>query len=181
MANLDQKRQLALALKRKEMIAKSTCFNPRDFNSRPTKIQSKVLKAINTVPERYVLGGNQSGKSNLGGRECSWVLQGTHPEWSKKPDHPLLLMVVGQTHKIVKEELWEAKIKPFLNEGEYKVFKEGSALTSVVHENGNKILFFSHKSPEECRQAVQAFVAEDRKSTRLNSSHSSVSRMPSSA
>jgi phage terminase large subunit-like protein len=160
MANLDQKRQLALALKRKEMLAKATCFNPRDFTSRPTKVQSKILSAINSVPERYVLGGNQSGKSNLGGRECSWVLQGTHPNWSKKPDHPLLLMVVGQTHKIVKEELWESKIKPFLNEGEYRVYKEGSALTSVVHENGNKILFFSHKSPEECRQAVQAFVAD---------------------
>jgi phage terminase large subunit-like protein len=158
--SLEQKRQVVLALKRKEALALHQCFNPRDTGSKPTKVQRKILDAINSVSERYVLGGNQSGKSNLGGREASWLLQGEHPGWKNKPDHPLLMLVIGQTHKIVKEELWEAKIKPFLRDGSYKVFKEGSALTSVVHENGNRILFFSHKSPEECRQAVQAFVAD---------------------
>ncbi len=160
MSSLDQKRALALAIRRKEALAREQCFNPRDLNSRPTGQQQAAIDAINDVSERYVLGGNQSGKSNLGGRECSWILTNSHPSWKKAPDHPLLMLVIGKTHKIVKEELWEAKIKPFLTEGTYKIYKEGSALTSVVHDNGNRILFFSHKSPEECREAVQAFVAD---------------------
>ena len=160
MANLDGKRQLALTLKRREELAKKVCFNPGDITSRPTDSQQRILDEISTVSERYVLGGNQSGKSNLGGREASWVLNNEHPTWKKEINSSLTMLVVGQTHKIVKEELWEKKIMPFLTKGTYKVYKEGPYLNSVVHENGNKILFFSHKSPEECRQAVQAFVAD---------------------
>ena len=36
-------------------------------------------------------------------------------------------------------------------------------------------------SPDELKQAVQKIITEDRKSTRLNSSHIPLSRMPSSA
>lgn len=148
-----------LQLKREQMI--HLCFNPRDLASRPTKKQESILQDINNLSERYVLGGNQSGKTNLGARELTWVFNNAHPYWEKKPDHPLLIMVVGKTHKIVKEEIWEGKIKPFLKEGTYKVRMDGSALNTVTHkESGNRILFFSHKSPEECRQAVQAFVAD---------------------
>lgn len=103
---------------------------------------------------------HNSGKSNLGGREAAWIFTNNHPTWKNKPTHPLLMIVVGKTHKIIREELWEGKIKPFLREGEYKIQKEGPALNSVTHENGNRIIFFSHKSPEECREAVQAFVAD---------------------
>lgn len=158
--SLDQKRKLLVALRRKEAIARRECFNPRDFDSRPTNLQQDILEAIDTYSERYVLGGNQSGKTALGARECAWVFNNEHPYWKGKPDRPLLMMIVGKTHKIVKEEIWEGKIKHFLTEGTYKVNREGTALNSIVHENGNRILFFSHKSPEECREAVQAFVAD---------------------
>lgn len=160
MDELEYKRQLAAALNRKRELEQAKCFNPFDLLSRPTKSQHEALRDINVYRERYVLGGNQSGKSNLGAREASWIFTGTHPYWKNVPDRPLTMLIVGQTHKIVKEELWENKIKQFLKEGEYRLYKEGPALTSAVHKNGNKILFFSHKSPEECRQAVQAFVAD---------------------
>lgn len=156
----EQKRALLLALRRKQDLAKHTCFNPRDLDSVPTDIQLQALQEINDISQRYVLGGNQSGKTNLGGRECAWIFNGNHPYWKAAQDRPTLQLVVGKTHKIVREEIWEGKIRPFLIDGTYKIYKEGPALTKVTHENGNRIVFFSHKSPEECREAVQAFVAD---------------------
>lgn len=160
MDDLQKKRHLAGMLRRKKMLRMQDCFNPRDLDSRPTEMQQVALDAINTHSERYVLGGNQSGKSNLGGKECAMILTNTHSNWIKKPKHPLLLLVVGKTHKILKEELWESKIKPFLIEGTYKIGRDGQTMTSITHDNGNRLLFFSHKSPEECREAVQSFVAD---------------------
>ena len=159
MANLDYKRKLALALRRKEALARQVCFNPDNPESRPTPEQERAMQDINDVPQRYVVGGNQSGKSNLGARECSWIFSNTHPFW-KKPDRPLTLIVIGQIHKNIRQELWENKLVKFLGPTGYRVYSDGNSLDRVVHDNGNTILFFSHDAADVCRKRVQGFVAD---------------------
>lgn len=150
---------LIAMLERKAFFDRLKCFDARDLQSRPNPTQQRVFDDINKYSERYIIAGNQTGKSQLGAREAAWIFSGTHPTWNP-PDRPLLMLVVGQSNKVVKEELWESKIKPFLDEGTYKEKIVGGALSGVVHNNGNRILFFSHNSPEECRKLVQGYVAD---------------------
>ncbi len=158
MANKDK---LIQALEQVESKLRKTCFNPDIPTSVPTAAQDEVLRAIGVINERYAVGGNQSGKTNLGGRECSWVFEGNHPYWSPPQDRPLIQLVVGVDHKNILESVWSQKIEPFLEPGTYHQRMEGNALHSVTHKkNGNKILFFSHKSPRECRKSVQGYVAD---------------------
>lgn len=103
---------------------------------------------------------HNSGKTATGGRECAWLFTNTHPSWAKKPDRPLLMLVLGISHKVIREEIWASKIKPFLREGDYKLYKDGTALSHAKHKNGNTILFFSHNSPEECRESLQGIIAD---------------------
>src|SRR5216117_4566908 len=53
-------------------------------------------------------------------------------------------------------------------------------LASIAHERGNAVLVVTH-DPRVLPFADRIVNIEDRKSTRLNSSHPSLSRMPSSA
>lgn len=158
---IEAKRLLALALKRKEMIKRDACFNPDDLASRPTKVQGAAMSDIRKYSERYVIGGNQSGKTNLGARECSLVFENKHPNFPNPDNMPLTLIVVGQTHSIITNELYDNKIARFLTPGTFTAKYDGNYINKLNHtENGNKILFFSHKIPEECRKSVQAFVAD---------------------
>ena len=105
---------------------------------------------------------HNSGKSLIGGREVSWVLQEQHPYFSRPKNwtEPLTILVVARTSKIYEHTLWEGKIKPFLPAGSYRERREAGVLQVVEYlPNGNKILFFSHHSPEEAREKVQSYVA----------------------
>lgn len=156
------KKELAAALNRLETLKRKKCFDPLDLDSRPTETQQKVFEDAATVPHRYVLGGNQSGKSNVGGREVAWVLQEQHPYFTRpnKWKGPLTILVIARTSKQYEQTLWEGKIKPFLPAGSYKERRDAGVLQVVEYlPNGNKILFFSHHSPEEAREKVQSFVA----------------------
>src|SRR3546814_7418282 len=62
-------------------------------------------------------------------------------------------------------------IEPGITEDIFSVLSVENAVASRVSDGGT--------APEQVRQAVAA--AKDRKSTRLNSSHSCASRMPTSA
>lgn len=110
----------------------------------------------------WVLGGNQSGKSQTGGRVVSWFFQMNHPyldikkEW---PDEPITIIVCGRLNNQV-EELWEKKIKPFLNPGEYRENRQGGTLQYVVHpKNGNKIVFATHNNPKDAQEKLQSYTA----------------------
>ena len=70
------------------------------------------------------------------------------------------MIVVGRTTTQVQEEIWDKKIKPFLDTNEYTETRVANKLIKVTHRNGNKILFFSHHSPQEAREKIQAFTAE---------------------
>jgi hypothetical protein len=160
---VDKDRQLAVALKRMATLKRSACFDPFNLDSVPTPGQLAILQDISAVPHRYVLGGNQSGKSMTGGREASWIFTETHPYWKRDPSWgamPLTQIVIGRTTTQVEEEIWGKKIKPFLDPSEYKEVRVSSSLQKVIHrKNGNTILFFSHHNPEEAREKVQSFLS----------------------
>lgn len=159
----DTKREIAIAMKRLENIKRTKCFAPEDLDSRPTVQQQAILDDINEVDFRYCLGGNRSGKTALGGREAAWIFTETHPTW-KRPaawgTRPITLIVIGGTTKQVENEIWDNKIKPFLDPSEYTKKTVGGSLDKILHKNGNKILFFTHFSPSEAREKLQAFTAE---------------------
>lgn len=158
----EAQRLLAVALKRLQTLERQRCYDPFNLQSRPTEQQEGILRDIAKVRHRYVMGGNQSGKSQLGGRECAWVFTETHPYWERPKEwgaEPLTMMVIGRTTAQYRE-LWEKKIRPFLAADEYKEYNSGTILERVVNpKNGNTILFFSHHAPDEAREKVQSFVA----------------------
>jgi phage terminase large subunit-like protein len=82
----EDKRLLAAALRKRELLQKNVCYDPFKVNSRPTNKQEEVLK---DQEHRilYVVAGNQSGKSTLGGRLTSWYFQETHPYWERPSKH----------------------------------------------------------------------------------------------
>ena len=146
-----QERQLAAAIKRFTAIKRAKCFDPYDLDSRPTPEQDTILKEIGQYAHRYLIGGNQSGKSMTGGREAAWVFTETHPHWERPESWgkmPLTMLIVGRTSTQVEEELWNKKIRPFLDPQEFREVKQGGALQKIIHKKTkNTILFFSHHSP----------------------------------
>lgn len=147
---------------RLEKMQRQHAFDGARPDSRPTSSQQAIFDDLGEIPHRYVLGGNQSGKSQLGAREVAWVFSGTHPTWQAPADwaaEPLVILVVGRTTKQIEEVLWR-KISAFLEEGEYRTVNSGGALQKVVHnETKNTIIFASHHNDNEAREKVQAYVA----------------------
>lgn len=154
-------RQLAAAMSRLRRLEMDECFDPASPKSRPTADQLQVFRDAPNIQHRYVLGGNQSGKSQLGAREGAWVLTETHPYWTRPVewgDEPLLIIVMGRTTKQIEETLWR-KISSYLDPACYKVQRLGGVIQKVTHDNGNTIIFLSHHSDAEAREKVQSFVA----------------------
>ena len=98
-AKLDNERQLAAAMKRFTAIQRSKCFDPYDLESRPVGSQDLALREIGKYAHRYLIGGNQSGKSMTGGREAAWMFTETHPYWERPEEWgkmPLTMLIVGR-------------------------------------------------------------------------------------
>lgn len=146
-----------------EAIQRASCFDAFNLESKPTEKQDSVFRDAAEISSRYVVSGNQTGKSQMGAREVSWVFEHKHPYWDTKAqygDAPLLILVVGRVGEQVETELWARKIKPFLTPGSYKEIRTGNSLQRVVHNtNKNTIVFLSHHNVNEARQKVQAFTA----------------------
>jgi len=157
----ESKRKVTAAVRRLRTIQRADSFDPSVPDSKPTEQQLKILKSISKYQTRWTLGGNQSGKSQLGGRDLSWVLTDKHP-YFRKPEEwgteALSVLVMGRLSTQVEEELWNKKLKPFFSPGTYKEVRTGNVLQKVKFTNGNIILFFSHHAPEEAREKVQSFV-----------------------
>ena len=154
-------KDLEKALEHELVKARVLAIDPYDLSSRPSEKQEAVLRDVDSL-HIYVVAGNQSGKSQLGGRILSWKFNENHPYWVRNPewgDEPLLLIVAGRISDQV-EELWRNKIQPYLEPGSYKVVKQGPTLKYVEHKrNGNKILFTSHDKAEQAKEKVQSYVA----------------------
>jgi hypothetical protein len=158
---LEKKRKLVLALKRSHTLSLRECFDPFKPDSRPNEKQLEILKGMNDILYSWVLGGNQSGKSMLGGRVASWFYLRCHPYIDVNklwPDEPILILVVGRNHNQV-EELWSKKIRPFLRDDEYRENRQGGTLQYVENpKNGSKIVFASHGGAET-REKLQSYSA----------------------
>jgi hypothetical protein len=160
--DLEKKRELAVALKRMQVMELKKCFDPYNPKSRPTRKQRGVLKEFGKYSYQYIQAGNQTGKSQIGGRVVSWLYKRDHPYFDVEkawPNEPILIIVCGRTSRQV-EELWDKKIKPFLMPNEYREQRMGSMLASVTNPiNESKIIFATHHNANEARAKVQSYVA----------------------
>lgn len=162
MATADEQRLLAAAMRRLNRLESAECMDPIDTATRPTPDQQTIFNDLGKVRHRYVIAGNQSGKSQIGAREVSWLFEDNHPTWTRPARwgaEPLLIIVVGRTSKQVEENLWR-KISGFVDLTNCKIVRTGGALQKVENlDNGNVILFASHHNENEAREKLQAFVA----------------------
>jgi phage terminase large subunit-like protein len=162
MPSIQEQKLIAAAARRLEVLKLRDAFDAIDLDSRPTPPQQTILNDIGKVQFRYAIAGNQTGKSQIGAKETSWILQENHPFW-KRPARwgrePLLIIVAARTHSQIEKSLWP-KIKGFLDASEIKEERIGQQLKTVTHiPTGNSILFMSHHSDREAREKMQGFVA----------------------
>jgi hypothetical protein len=157
-----QQKELAAAVARLSRLQRAEAFDPIDSASRPTPQQQAVLDDLGRVKYRWVIAGNQSGKTLTAAREISWIWTETHPKWTRPENwgaEPLLLLVVGRTTKQIEEVLWR-KIAAFVDPAEVKLQRQGGIIQKAIHEpTGNAIIFASHHSDAEAREKLQAYVA----------------------
>lgn len=155
----DELRLLAAAQKKLKALRLAKAFDPYNLDATPTGEQARFFKGILKYKHRYAVGGNQSGKTACGAREGVWVFENNHPYWPNRSNKPRTMLIIGRTSKQY-NSIWEDKMKPFLREGSFTERRVAGMLDSVSHENGNKILFFSHNNPDHAQQKVQHFVAD---------------------
>ena len=108
---------------------------------------------------------HNSGKSAVGGRELTYIVQDIHPYWDMPEDwkgRPLQCLVVGKSRSILENELWTKKIKPFFARGEWKEQRSGGVLQYVEHRDlGHKIIFLSHSDgSQKSIDNLQAYDAD---------------------
>lgn len=155
---------IQFAAERLKKLQLAEAFDPFDITSRPNAKQLEILSDASKVQLRWVVAGNQSGKSTLAGKEVSMVLNNTHPYW-KRPekwgDEPLLIIIAGQSRQMMEIELWEKKLKPFLDGNDWKPQKVGGQIVAVKNlRTGDRIVFLSHADgSEKNRKYMQGFVA----------------------
>lgn len=163
--NLSQEDQLKalVALSRQQhKIEKRELFDPDVPYSTPTAAQQEILNDFGKVQQQWLVCGNRSGKTMTVSRICAWVLEETHPTW-KRPERwgtkPLLIVFVAKSSKIAETEIWDGKIKRFLEPGSYKEVRSGMILQKVVMNNGNTLIFQSMENINLARERVQAYTA----------------------
>lgn len=159
MADLqDNEMLLAAAIKKLRAMELKDCINPERPEMRPTAAQESILRE-KLARFIAILGGNRSGKSTVPARIITWWFTNSHPHMTRPPEWgtgPLNLWVAGRQRDLVEHELYEKKIKPFLEPGTYKEVRKSSTLSHIVHnKTGNKIMFFSYHSEDEAREKIQ--------------------------
>lgn len=160
-ANERQLQEIAIALKRLELLKRQEAFDPIHLDSRPTVTQQEVINDFGKIKQQWVRAGNQSGKSATCARIISWVLTDTHPNW-KRPvnwgEEPLLILVAGRTGKQIEDSLLP-KIRGFLEPGTYKEVRIGNIIQRLELTNGNRVVFQSLENPTTARERLQSYVA----------------------
>lgn len=164
MDKLIEQRQVVAAIKalqRKQLVSAFDAFRPE---SRANPRQEEILRDIGKIKYRYVVAGNQSGKSQLAAREVAWVLTDTHPHWERPKEwgqEPLLILIAGQDLTMMATELWSKKLAPFLDQSEWRPERQGNTLKKVVNKKtGDQIVFLSHSDgSEKNRKHMQGYTA----------------------
>lgn len=127
---------------------RTEAFSAENLTSKPTPPQWDIIRSINDYQYRYVIAGNQSGKTSLAVREVTWFVEKKHPffkypdEWS--PSEPLIIIVAGQDRAQL-ETIWKTRMLPFLEQGAWQEIRQGQQLAQVVHkQRQDRIIFLSH-------------------------------------
>lgn len=136
-----------------ERQARRVCFSAGDLTSRPTGPQLEALRGVGQFLIRYILSGNQGGKTGLAVREGTWIFDECHPYFPRPKEWgtgPLLGLIVGQDRAQM-DNIWNTRFRPLLSEPEkWKEQRNGGALISVKHvEKGHQIVFLSHNNSSE--------------------------------
>lgn len=160
--NVDtDKKILASAMRRLELLRKNDAFDPVNIDSRPTPAQQQVIEDFGKIRNQWIVAATQSGKSQTCSRLVSWVLTETHPSW-KRPvewgEEPLLILVAGRTGKQIEESLLP-KLVSYLVPGTYKEVRIGNIVQRLELNNGNRIVFQSLENPNVARERIQSYVA----------------------
>lgn len=164
--DITEQRKIASAIKRMEKLNRSRAFDAYRPDSRPNPKQDAVLRDLGHIRYRYLIAGNQSGKSSTPAREIAWILNQDHPYWSRPEewaDEPLLIIIAGQDLTMMATELWGKKLKPFLDmsPGKWVEKRQGGVLKQVVNqETKDTIIFVSHADgSDNNRKHMQGYVA----------------------
>jgi len=156
----ERKRRLAAAMRKLQALEMDDCINPEDPTSRPYAKQQEIIDAAIDTYTRCVVAANQTGKSQLGGREVSWLFQRKHPTFNPQK-RSLKILVIGRVGEQVESELWRSKIKPFLPSGSYKEIRSGNSLRRVeAVDDDVVIIFMSHHDVNSAREKAQGYVAD---------------------
>lgn len=158
---MSTQKEVALALKRLELLKKQVAFDPNNLESIPTPKQQSVINDFGTVKQQWIRAGNQSGKSQTAARLVSWVVTDTHPNWKRPANwgsEALLVIVAGRTGKQIEDSLLP-KIRGFLEPGTYKEVRIGNIIQRLELDNGNRIIFQSLENPNTARERLQSYVA----------------------
>lgn len=151
------KRELILE-KRLRQLQLQGCFDPNDFDSRPTDQQDKIFRDI-VSRVVVVRAGNQSGKTATGGKIAVMKFLEDHPYWKRDPEwgSEALSIVVSSTGHQQLVDIWEQKLAPFLDASKIKIEREKGYLKRVINkENGNKLIFIPHNV--DAQQKTQGLV-----------------------
>ena len=107
---------------------------------------------------------HNSGKSATPAREIAWILNDNHPTWTRPVawgTGPVTIIVAGQDRRMMELELWNNKLKPFLNPEDWREVRAGQSLQYCEHRTtGDIIVFISHAdSSDKNRKHMQGYVA----------------------
>lgn len=146
-------RRAVAGARRLQKSALNDAFSAENLASRPTPAQLHIMQEISNQPYRYVVAGNQSGKSTLAAREVAWFVERRHPyfKWPKdwSPTESLIVICAGQDRKML-EMIWRLRILPFLVAEEWQEIRSGQMLQQAIHRTrGDQIIFLSHNLGSE--------------------------------
>lgn len=158
------------ALRRKKLAA---CFSAADLESRATPPQDSIFQDVTSIQFRYSVGGNRSGKTQLGAREVAWLLEDSHPYVTRKDlwgAGPALFLIVGTDLTLLATEIWDGKIKPLLTTADdrdekganvWKEIRQGNTLKVIENiRTGDQVVFLSHADgSEKNRKHMQGYTA----------------------
>lgn len=152
---------LAFAAERYRRLQLVDCFDPNNFQSKPTEPQLTLFKEFGKIRKQYIVAGNQSGKSQSCSRLTAWVFADNHPYWSRPKEwgqEPVFILVCGRTGKQLEDSLIP-RICAYLPESDYKVIRTGNIVQRLEHKNGNRIVFQSLENANVARERVQSYLA----------------------
>lgn len=161
----DNQKVIAAAMRRLELLKKRDAFDPSYPESRPTTAQLEIIKDFGRFRTQWIVAANRAGKTQTCGRNISWTLTDSHPQW-KLPEEwkreGLLIVAGGRKSSHIEETLWPS-IRNFLEPGSYKEVRIGNMIQRVEIDNPSgpphRLIFQSMENVNVARERLQSYTA----------------------